>query len=333
MPLEALRQALAARALRADRRDDAAAAAAGRIVEWGGDSVRALVFFGSRKTRALPDPWSAYDYFVLTRGYAPFYGSLHRAGALRRRPGLVAALNAWLPPNQISLRGSDPNGAPWHAKCAVIELDRLVTETSAQRHDHFCLGRLCQPVELMYAADDAARESVLSALASAHALTFDWVRPWLPGRFDTAEYCRTMLRVSLAREVRPEPVGRAEALFDAQREELLPVYGVLLDGLARGGALRALGDGSYGLARPVTGPERARLRGYFAWSLIRATARWAKYVVTFDDWLEYIVRKAERHSGQTIVLSPRERRYPLLFLWPRFLRFYRRDRNRKAARP
>lgn len=333
MPLEALRQALAARALRADRPDDAAAAAARRIAEWGGDGVRALVFFGSRKTRALPDPWSAYDYFVLTRGYASFYRSLHAAGALRRRPGLVAALNAWLPPNQISLRGSDASGGPWHAKCAVIELDRLVTETSPRRHDHFCLGRLCQPVELMYAADGAARERVLDALAAAHAQTFEWVRPWLPARFDAAEYCRTMLRVSLAREVRPEPRGRADALFEAQREDLVPVYGVLLEELAQRGALQPWGGGVYGVALRPGLAERTRIRVYFAWSLLRATARWAKYVVTFDDWLEYIVRKAERHSGQTIVLSPRERRYPLLFLWPRFVRYYWRDRNRKAARP
>jgi hypothetical protein len=333
MPLEALRRALAARTLGEGRRDDAAAAAARRIAEWGGDAVRAVVFFGSRKTRALPDAWSAYDYFVLTRGYAPFYRSLHGAGALRRRPGLVAALNRWLPPNQISLRGSEASRGPWHAKCAVIELDRLLVETSARRRDHFCLGRLCQPVELMYAADDAAREGVLDALAGAHARTFEWVRPWLPERFDAALYCRTMLRVSLAREVRPEPRGRAEALFEAQREDLVPVYGVLLEALAQSGALRSLDGGFYGLARRPSAAERARIHGYFAWSLVRATARWAKYVVTFDDWLEYIVRKAERHSGQTIALSPRERRYPLLFLWPRVLRYLRHDRDRKAARP
>jgi hypothetical protein len=47
------------------------------------------------------------------------------------------------------------------------------------------------------------------------------------------------------------------------------------------------------------------------------------------------VRKAERHTGQKITLTERERRHPLVFLWPRFLRFYWRDRNRngKAARP
>ena len=53
-------------------------------------------------------------------------------------------------------------------------------------------------------------------------------------------------------------------------------------------------------------------------------------MVTFDDWLEFIVRKARRHSGQDIVLSDRERRMPLVFLWPRVIRYLRhKDRARQ----
>ena len=47
---------------------------------------------------------------------------------------------------------------------------------------------------------------------------------------------------------------------------------------------------------------------------------------TFEDWLEYIRRKAERHTGQEIVFSDRERRMPLVFLWPRVLRYLREKR-------
>jgi hypothetical protein len=66
--------------------------------------------------------------------------------------------------------------------------------------------------------------------------------------------------------------------------------------------------------------------------MVRATARWAKYIVTFDDWLEYILRKARRHSGQDIVLTPRERRLPLVFLWPRVIRYLRhKDQQGRGA--
>jgi hypothetical protein len=89
------------------------------------------------------------------------------------------------------------------------------------------------------------------------------------------------------------------------------------------------GDGRYALARPAGSCERARRWLYFRRSKLRATARWAKYVVTFDDWLEYILRKARRHSGQPLQLSERERRWPFVFLWPRLFRYLREKDARR----
>lgn len=331
MPPEALREAIAARSLPVRPPEGAVGAAAAQIVGWCGEWVRAIVFFGSRKTRAQPDAWSAHDYFVLTRRYLGFYRGLRAVGALRRAPRLAAALNAVLPPNQISLRGRDATGEPWHAKCAVIELDRFVSEASRRRRDHFVLGRLCQPVEIVFSESVETRRELLDALVSAHELTFSWVRPWLPEGFDATAYCRTMLRVSLTQEIRPEPGERADALLAAQAHDLLPVYERLLQDLEARGELTRTGE-SYALARPVSSGERLWLRLYFGWSLVRATARWAKYVITFDGWLDYIVRKAERHGGEKILLTPRERRFPLIFLWPRVFR-YLRGRSRGSARP
>ena len=154
------------------------------------------------------------------------------------------------------------------------------------------------------------------------------MRPWLPDRFDVETYCRTLLQVSLSREVRPEPTRRrADALWDAQREYLKPVYSALLEDLAEAGRIQGNGDSSYSLRERVRLAERLRTLLYFRWSMVRATVRWLKYVVTFEDWLEYILRKAERHTGQHLVLTTRERRLPLIFLWPRLFR-YLRHKNR-----
>jgi hypothetical protein len=303
---------------------------AASVAEAGRGSVAALVFFGSRKTQARTDEFSAYDFFLLTHDYTALYRSLHSAGALHRPPWLLAALNTVLPPNVISVRPR-AGGEIWRAKCAVATIECFLRETSAARHDHFFLGRMFQPAEVVHAADEATRDRVTCALASARAVTYAWIRPWLPPSFDVEGYCRTLLRVSLAREIRPEPTGRADALWEVQQEYLQQVYGLLLADLARAGELieRA---GQYSLARPVTTGERLRVAAYFRWSLLRATARWAKYIVTFDDWLEYILRKARRHSGQDIVLTPRERRMPLVFLWPRVIRYLRhKDRQGRGA--
>lgn len=329
---EALREAVRARVVPASPRSEALSVAQA-VARSGGEGVLGIVFFGSRKTHAGPDPWSAYDLFVLTRDYLGFYRSLRAAGALRREPALAAALNAVLPPNQVAVPVPPAgDGAPRRAKCAVISLDAFLRETSPRRRDHFCIGRLFQPTELLHARDEETRERIVDALVAAHLETYAWVRPWLPPRFDADAYTRALLRVSLSREIRPEPGGRADALWEAQQPYLREVYAVLLRELAAEGELTEHADGSYALAREVTLGERLRVEAYFRWSLVRATARWFKYILTFEDWLEYILRKAQRHTGQDIVLTPRERRLPVIFLWPRLIRYLRqKDKQGRSA--
>ena len=319
---EELRAAVAARSDAAGSAPEALAAA--RAVKGiGGDTVAAVLFFGSRQTQARPDPHSAWDLFVVTRGYAAYYRALRRAGASHRPPGLLAALNSMLTPSQISLVLPGPEGSAVRAKCAVVSLADLRREASPRRRDHFILGRLFQPVAILQ-ADEPERAAILDALVEACRLTIDWVRPWLPERFTVDDYCGTLLRVSYGAEIRPEPVERRlETLGEAQRERMRPVYTVLLRDLARAGELVEAAPGTYALAHAPAPGERRRLAAYFAWSRVRATSRWAKHVVTFEGWLDYILRKAERHTGEEIVLTPRERRLPLVFLWPRVFRYLR----------
>jgi hypothetical protein len=332
-PLDAVREALRPRAL-PERPHPQAAAAARAVAERGGGTVRAVVFFGSRKTQARPDAWSAWDLFVVVSSYGEFYRALHRNGALRRPPALAAGLNAVMPPNSLALRADDPAGGPeLLAKCAVVSVPDFRRDTSERHRDHFVMGRLFQPAEIVYAASPADAEEALAGLARAAALTYRWVRPWLPAAFDVEDYTRTLLRVSFAAEIRPEPKGRADALWQAQKEAQRPVYARLLEALAAQGELAERTPGVYALARPVTRGERLRRAAYFRLSLLRATARWAKYVITFEGWLDFILRKARRHTGEDIVLTPRERRLPLVFLWPRVWRYLReKDSRRGGAR-
>jgi hypothetical protein len=321
-PPEGLRQAVQAQALPAEPSAEGAAVARA-VAEAGGPDVRAVVFFGSRKSRARPDPWSAYDFFVLVRGYRGFYRALRAAGRQRRPSWLMAALNGVLPPNQISLTVAGSGGAAAHAKCAVVSLSTFARETSARRRDHFFLGRLFQPTEVVFAADAEAAQEVIDGLTRAHDLTLDWARPWLPERFDVDAYTRRLLQVSYRGEIRPEPAGRADALWEAQRDGLRAAYRVLLAERAARGDLREVEAGVYALAHPAGTGERWRRALYFRGSLVRATVRWLKHIVTFEGWLDFIVRKARRHSGQEIELTPRERRWPLVFLWPRVFRYLR----------
>ena len=40
-------------------------------------------------------------------------------------------------------------------------------------------------------------------------------------------------------------------------------------------------------------------------------------MLTFENWLPYLLRKVERRTGMRVELTPLETRLPLIFLWPR----------------
>ncbi len=322
-----LRRSVAAEVLSPES-DPTLLTAIGRLATLCGETLEGLIFFGSRRTRAAgANAWSAYDLFAVVGAYRPFFAALHRGGLVRRRPGWLALLGRWLPPTQISLRFSSPE---FHAKLAVIRADTLLRETSARRHDHFTVGRLFQPSRIVHARGEQAREAMLAALVSAYAETWHWLRPWLAACFDAEDYGRQALVTSMAWEIRPEPRGRAESLWISQREAQLPILSALLRGLEEQGSLRGIDGARWAMTTEPGGGERLRSRLYFTRSLVRATARWAKHVLSFEGWLEYIVRKASRHTGERIEITPRERRWPLLLLWGRALRFLR-NKNRKGA--
>ena len=222
------------------------------------------------RRKARPDAYSAYDLFVVVSAYTPFYRSLRDQGRLRHPPALVAALNAWLPPNQVSVRVMLADGPRVLAKCAVISETALQRETSPMRHDHFwpagSSSRRSSSTPRGPAAEDAvARRARLRA------------RPHL--RLGAAVAARALRRRRLlpdaaarllAGEIRPEPEGRAEALWRAQEDYLRPVYSVLLE------ALQARGDlvtPEPGVLRPGPSGLRRRARAQPALLPVVAGAR------------------------------------------------------------
>jgi hypothetical protein len=323
-----LARAVAERAL-SPSEDPPLDAAVRRLAAAAGDTLAGLVFFGSRRTGAAhANAWSAYDLFVVVEGYRAFYDSLRRAGLTGKRPGLMALVSGWLPPTQCSLRFL-AEGV--HVKATVVRCDTWRRETSKHRRDHFCIGRLCQPTRILHFRNEDARGLLLQGLVSSHRETWCWVRPWLPRTFDADAYGRSALRTSMMWEIRPEPAGRADALWDAQRELQIPVFEALLRELEERGEVEPAPDraGSFRVARPVGAIERLRRDLFFRRSIVRATARWLKHTVTFEGWLDYIVRKASRHTGEPIALTEREGRWPWVFLWGRLFR-YLRHKNREG---
>lgn len=286
-----------------------------------GPSTVAVIHYGSHAQGRRPSADSAFDFFVVVDRYREAYTSLKGAVGTHYGPGLATALANRLPPNIVAINQPLPDGAVLRAKCCVVSLAHFRWACSPAAWDHFCQGRLMQHVVVTWVRDEAAERAVQAALASVRAHSLVWVAPSLPDRFTVEDYLTTALRRSLTGEIRPEAADHARTLVAAQAEALGPVYRGVLDDYVAAGHMVAEGPDHYRLVTPASGWDRFRVALYFQHSKVRATTRLLKHVVLYDGWLDYIVRKVERSGNGKVELTDREKRWPLIFLWPRVIRF------------
>ena len=289
-------------------------ALAERLVEEGGGQVRVVLLYGSQLLRAEPDRYSAFDLVVIVREYGPFYQAHESSGKMLRPAWLMNLLARILPPNTIAFVPDE--GRDVVAKCLIISSRDFERALGRVTRDHFLLGRMVQNVGVVWAGSPQDSSWVKSELLGARTRVLSWMAPYLEGPVDAKDFGRRLLEVCYQGEVRPEAKDRFERIFDAQVDHFTNVFTPVLEEGVESGLLVREGD-LYRLAGPVAASERRRLQRYFRRSKTRATLRWFKHMLTFANWLPYIVRKVERHSGKEIQLTRLEKKLPIVFLWPR----------------
>jgi hypothetical protein len=306
----------------------AAADLAGALAQASRGTVEGVLLYGSHLLGARPDKNSALDLVVVVRDYRAFYRALRAAGEIHRPVWLMTALSRVLPPNVIAF--TPGRGAEGIAKCLIVSRDHLQDALGPRPKDHFLLGRLVQRVAGVWVAGEEQAQWLEQLLTQARAGVLEWVGPYVEGPFDAEILGETLLRVCYGGELRPEARDRSTTIFETQREHFRESLAPALAGAAQAGSLSSTG-GSYRFVTPPDPGQRRRWDRHFRRSKIRATLRWLKHVVTFDNWLPYVHRKAERRLGTTIELSRLERRMPLIFLWPRVVRvlFTRPDQEKE----
>ena len=294
------------------------------LVAATGTQLRAVLLYGSHLVGAAPDRYSAYDLVAVVEEYLGTYRELRRSGFTHRPPRLMASLAWMLPPNVIAYA---PEGAEGPiAKCLIISARDFERELSARSRDHFMISRMIQEVGVLYVRDAATERWLDEALTAARRTVLDWAAPYVTTPFDAASLTREMIAICYRSEIRPESGSRASSVFEAQRAYLVETYEkVLADACIEGTVVRE-GPGYRSARRP--GPmARLKRSAYFTYSKFRVTARWIKHMLTFENWLPYMVRKVERRTGMSVELTPLETRLPLIFLWPRLFHVLR---NRPA---
>jgi hypothetical protein len=287
------------------------------VVQAGGGSVVAILLYGSRVQNSSPDQWSAYDFLAVVDSYRQFFRSLTDQGYHQKPSWLLTFLSYVLPPNIVSFHSDSPQRPP--AKCAVVSPRHFRRSLGPRSPDHFLKGRVVQKLAFVWSRGPDADAVVSSALRTARNGIVQWVRPFLAGDFDVERFAETMLRVSYRGEIRPESPQRVEQVFQSQKETLTAIAGESLGAAVDRGEVVQTPTG-YRWRKPPGGVLRWVYSLYFLGSKARATARWFKYMITFEGWMDYIVRKIERRLGFEVEITERERRWPLIFLWPKLFR-------------
>jgi hypothetical protein len=298
-----------------------------------GPTTVAIIHYGSRAQGRQPRADSAYDFFVVVDRYRDAYESLKATIGTAYSPGTATALAGILAPNVIAVTqpADDEADRPERrVKICVISLRDLQRACSPHPPDHFTQGRLLQFVLITWTRDAARATTVREAIAQARARTWVWGRPSLPPTFTVDDYAYAVLGRSLSGEIRPESGDHARTLVTAQQDTLRAIYEPLLAHLTSTGELTRAADGrTYTLVHPPGRMEAMGIRWYFHRSKIRATTRLLKHVVLYEGWLDYIVRKIDRSTGTTIELTDRERRWPMIFLWPKVIHYLRTRPQRR----
>jgi hypothetical protein len=291
-----------------------AEALAARLVASANGSVRAVLLYGSQLLGARPGRHSAFDFVVVVHDYLAFHRALAAAHELHRPVRIMTAVAGVLPPNTMAF--APDAGAAGIAKCLVVSSEHFARALGSHAADHFFICRMVQRVRTLWAQSAEDGRWVAERLGEARDGVLTWMLPYLDAPVDAEGLGRRLLEVCYQGELRPEAQDRSHRIFEAQVEHFREIFPPVLERGVAAGTLVRDGD-RYRPAAPVSSAMRRQWKLYFLRSKTRATLRWFKHMVTFANWLPYVVQKVERHTGKTIELTRLEKAAPIIFLWPR----------------
>lgn len=275
----------------------AVAAIADTLAARAGKGAAALLFYGS----ALRDD--------ATDGVLDFY-VLADPGAWPQS-GVAALAQRVLPPN-VGYLEQPVDGRVVRAKYAVMTVAQFAQRMSPHGLDTTLWARFSQPCVCVRARSPADAGAVRDAVVRAVVTAAGWAAVLGPPRGDALEFWRALYARTYAAELRVESTSRGGDLVarDAQR------YAALLPQAWSAGGLRFESNESGELAPSIeAGERRAALRRWRRRERagrVLNLLRLIKAAGTFENAIDYVAWKVERHSGYRIEPSEFQRRHPLL---------------------
>ena len=189
------------------------------------------------------------------------------------------------------------------AKYAVLSERDFASLNSPAATTVSVWARFAQPSRLVWSADQAARDAVVSSVCEAAPTLFRFARP-IARSVDPLDIWRAGFSQTYRAELRAEREDRSGTIIDADPERYR----------------------RFGQAIPETVLDRTaaqrRWRSLQRRGKLMSVVRLAKASFTFAGGVDYLAWKINRHAGTQIVIKPWQRRWPLLgafVLVPRLL--------------
>ena len=260
-------------------------AMAGAIAAKYAKAARAVLFYGSCLREKQLDGLML-DFYLIVSSYREAYG-----------PGWLAAGNRLVPPNVFPFQ----NGK-LAAKYAVLSEKDFRKLNGPETRNVSVWARFAQPSRLVWAADEAARDRAIDAVARAVPTLLGAGLPTARKSADPLDLWRHAFALTYSAELRAERKARSGSVVDADPDRY-----------------RRFTNAGLAVAVPNRASwARRRIEGKML-----SVARLAKASATFAGGADYIAWKINRHAGTDLVLKPWQRRWPLLAaisLLPRLLR-------------
>jgi hypothetical protein len=279
-----------------------------------GKAAQAILFYGSC-LRSGDDLDGLVDLYLLVDNYATAYTSR-----------LQAFFNMLLPPNVFYLE-REFEGQVVRTKYAVLSLSDFQKGTSKKWFHSYLWGRFCQPTALLYARTDKVAKLVQEGFAKSVLTFIRRVLPRVDSDFTARQIWRRGLELSYRAELRSERPEKRAGLFDSAPDYYESITRIVMNAAVLPVEIFNRPDGVSYRARI---PAWMRSLSRMTWGLrsiqgkLLSVLRLLKALATFENGVDYILWKIERHSGVTVDIEPRLRRRPLLAMWILSWRLYRR---------
>ena len=275
-----------------------------------GDSLLAVIFYGSRLFERKNEDDSLYDFYVIV----DFYEKAHSSS-------LHILLNRILPPS-VYFAEVELNGKKRGAKYNVIsfsDFEKAIKDPS----EIYIVGRFAKRFYFAYTKNQTVKEKISDLAVDSMYFCLIYTIPLLDDRdkFSLEELIKETLSLSYKGEVRIEDPQKIDKLYVPFRDFYIEVFSELFEYYLREneGVIIQIDDSEDMLSRtwavignPV--PSKEEVIKFLKTSARKGVMRWPKGLLTFKGYREYLERKA-RKSGENLRITEADRKMPLVFGW------------------